>query len=94
MIPDAELEAKRIKNFELYALMKQTKYKSNIPLLKKNCNDLMTMACQMTGGQRERDKTNGSIPFENLDMLLLHIAIEACCLCLSGDIDKIPIEGE
>jgi hypothetical protein len=90
---DEELELKRIKNFELYALMKQTEWKSNIPMLKKHCNDLMALACQNTGGQRERDKTNGSLPFRDLDVLLLHIGVEACCLCLSGDLDKLGVNN-
>lgn len=83
-------ELKRIKNFELYCTLKKTKYEANIPLLKKLCNDLMCAATQPTAGQRKGDETNGSVYWsEELDLLPWHIAIECCCLVLSGELDKL-----
>ena len=83
-------ELKRIKHFELYCKLKQTKYEANIPLLKKLCNDLMCAATQPTAGQRPGDDTKGAVYWsEELDLLPWHIALEACCLVLSGKLDEL-----
>ena len=83
-------ELKRIKYFELYHKLKQTKYEANVPLLKKLCSDLMCAFSQMSSGQRQGDDTKGAVYWEReLDLLPWHIALEACCLVLSGELDKL-----
>ena len=64
--------------------------KSNIPALKEHCEMLRKLMTQKTAGQREDKPTD--IPFAELDAILNFIVIEAMCLYLSGDLDKL--EGE
>ena len=64
--------------------------KSNIPALKEHCEMLRKVMTQKTAGQREDKPTD--IPFAELDEILNFIVIEAMCLYLSGDLDKL--EGE
>lgn len=59
--------------------------KSNIPALKEYVYDLIQMTTQKTAGQR---KVNGHINWDELDMTIMSIVIEATALVLSGDLDK------
>lgn len=61
--------------------------KANIPALKEYVYDLIQMATQKTAGQRARAKHN--ISWDELEMTLFSIVIEATALVLSGDLDKL-----
>lgn len=58
--------------------------KSNIPMLKEAVYDLIGMTTQKTAGQR---KIKEHISWDDLDMTIMTIVIEATCLVLSGDLD-------
>ena len=60
--------------------------KSNIPALKEYVYDLIQMTTQKTAGQR---KTKDHISWDELDMTIMSIVIEATALVLSGDLDEI-----
>lgn len=59
--------------------------KSNIPALKEYVYDLIKMTTQKDAGQR---KSKHNISWDELDMTLMSIVIEATALVLSGDLDK------
>lgn len=61
--------------------------KPDIPGLKEHCKTLREMMMQKTAGQR-KDKPN-DVDFADLDMLCNFIVIEAMCLYLSGDLDRL-----
>ena len=67
---------------------------ANIPALKEYVYDLIKMITQKTAGQRATAKND--ISWDELDMTIMSIVIEATCLVLSGELDKIPQteEGE
>lgn len=58
--------------------------KANIPALKEYVYDLIQMTTQKTAGQRA---AKSYIPWEQLDMTLMSIVIEATALVLSGELD-------
>ena len=60
--------------------------KSNIPALKEYVYDLIQMTTQKTAGQRN---TKDHINWDELDMTIMSIVIEATALVLSGDLDEI-----
>ena len=60
---------------------------ANIPALRGYVYDLIKMTTQKTAGQRQTAKQD--IPWEELDMTLMSIAIEATALVLSGELDKL-----
>ena len=60
--------------------------KSNIPALKEYVYDLIQMTTQKTAGQRE---VKGHISWDELDMTMMSIVIEATALVLSGDLDEM-----
>lgn len=60
---------------------------SNIPALKEYVYDLIKMTTQKTAGQRKT--VNNDISWEQLDMTIMSIVIEATALVLSGDLDRI-----
>lgn len=62
--------------------------KSNIPALKEYVHDLIKMTTQKSAGQ-SRVGTRSHINWEELDMTLMSIVIEATALVLSGDLDKL-----
>jgi len=62
--------------------------KANIPALKEYVYDLIKMTTQKTAGQKRR-KANKDIDWDTLDMTMMSIVIEATCLVLSGELDKI-----
>ena len=61
--------------------------KANIPALKGYVYDLIKMTTQKTAGQRQTAKQD--IPWEQLDMTLMSIVIEATALVLSGELDRL-----
>ena len=63
--------------------------KSNIPALKEYVYDLIQMTTQKTAGQR---KAKGHISWDELDMTIMSIVIEATALVLSGELDEIGKE--
>lgn len=61
--------------------------KANVPALKEYVYSLIQMASQKTAGQR-KDKPK-DVPFDDLNMVLWGIVIEACALVQSGELDVI-----
>lgn len=61
--------------------------KSDIPTLKEYVYDLIKMTTQKTAGQRKTVKND--ISWDDLEMTLMCIVIEATCLVLSGDLDEL-----
>ena len=61
--------------------------KENIPALKEYVYDLIEMTTQKTAGQRS--KTKNDINWDELDMTLMSIVIEATALVLSGRLDEL-----
>ena len=64
--------------------------KANIPALKEYVYDLIGMTTQKTAGQRQTVKRD--ISWDELEMTMFSIIIEATALVLSGELDKL--EGE
>ena len=62
--------------------------KANIPALKEYVYDLIGMTTQKTAGQ-ERYKKSSHINFDELEMTMMSIVIEATALVLSGELDKL-----
>ena len=61
--------------------------KPNIPGLKEHCETLQKMMLQKTAGQRKDKKAD--ISFAQLDTICNIIVIEAMCLYLSGELDRL-----
>ena len=61
--------------------------KENIPALKEYVFDLIKMTKQKTAGQRR--ETKNDIRWDELDMALMSIVIEATALVLSGRLDEL-----
>ena len=61
--------------------------KENIPRLKEYVYKLIGMTTQKTAGQRETAK--GDMDWDDLDMTLMSIVIEATALVLSGKLDEV-----
>lgn len=62
---------------------------ANVQALKEYVYDLIKMTTQKDAGQR---KTRDNISWDELDMTIMSIVIEATALVLSGELDKL--EGE
>lgn len=71
----------------MWAFLMDKGQASNIPALKEYVHDLIGMTTQKTAGQRKTAKND--IPWEQLDMTLMSIVIEATALVLSGDLEKL-----
>ena len=87
------IDAKKVKrdSFDtMWAFLQMGWQKSNIPALKEHCEMVRKLMTQKTAGQRA-DKPS-DISFAELDTVMNIIVIEAMCLYLSGDLDKL--EGE
>jgi hypothetical protein len=65
--------------------------KSNIAALKEYVYDLIGMTTQKTAGQKGY-AAKSHIDWDELDMTIMSIVIEATALVLSGDLDKIESE--
>lgn len=59
--------------------------KANVEALKEAVYDLIGMTTQKTAGQR---KAKRDIDWDNLDMTMMTIIIEATALVLSGELDE------
>lgn len=59
--------------------------KANVKALKEAVYDLIGMTTQKNAGQRKAKK---DIDWDNLDMTMMTIVIEATALVLSGELDK------
>lgn len=78
----------------MWAFLMDKGQKANIPALKGYVYDLIQMTTQKTAGQ-EKYAAKGHIDWNELDMTLMSIVIEATALVLSGELDKIePKETE
>lgn len=75
----------------MWSFLQMGGQKADIPGLKEHCETLRKMMMQKTAGQR-KDKPN-DVDFADLDMLCNFIVIEAMCLYLSGDLDRLEGEG-
>ena len=87
------IDAKKVKrdSFDtMWAFLQMGGQKSNIPALKEPCEMLRKLMTQKTAGQREDKPTD--IPFAELDTILNFIVVEAMCLYMSGDLDKLEDE--
>ncbi len=71
----------------MWAFLMDKGQKENIPALKEYVYDLIKMTTQKTAGQRTMTKKD--ISWEELDMTLMSIAIEATALVLSGKLDEL-----
>lgn len=80
-----ENPANAIKN-TMWRFLMDGEQKENIPALKDAVYDLIKMTTQKDAGQRG---VKGNINFDNLDMTLMYIAIEATALVLSGRLDEL-----
>lgn len=60
----------------------------NVVALKENCDLLRQMMIQKTAGQR-KDDPQGYANFDELPTVINCIVIEAMCLYLSGELDKL-----
>ncbi len=67
--------------------------KANIPRLKEYVYDLIQMTTQKTAGQ-DGYKKSSHINFDELDMTMMSIVIEATALVLSGELDKLKDGGD
>ena len=81
-----ENPANAIKN-AMWKFLMDGGQKANIPALKEYVYDLIKMSTQKTAGQRKEAEKD--IPWEELDMTLMSIVIEATALVLSGELDKL-----
>lgn len=70
----------------MWAFLMDKGQKSNIEALKEYVYDLIKMTTQKDAGQR---KAKQNINWNELDMVMMSIVIEATALVLSGDLDKI-----
>lgn len=71
----------------MWAFLQMGGQKPDNPGLKEHCETLRQMMMQKTAGQR-KDKPK-DVDFADLDMLCNFIVIEAMCLYLSGDLDRL-----
>lgn len=72
----------------MWSMLMMGKQKSNVPALKRFCDQLRQAMIQKTAGQRGDDPRN-YVDFADLGTIINNIVIEAMCLYLSGDLDKI-----
>lgn len=84
--------ANAIKDF-MWDFVKDGHQKPNIPALKESVYDLIQLTTQKTGGQQKYKKAH-ELDFADLDMALWSIVIEATCLVLSGELDKLEDTDE
>lgn len=79
--------ADRIKDTMWHFLMTHGQ-KENIPALKEYCYDLIQMMTQKTAGQ-PRQNNKKDLSWDELDMTINAIVIEAVALVLSGRLDEL-----
>lgn len=66
---------------------REPKLRANIPALKEYVYELIKMTTQKTAGQRAEARHD--ISWDELEMTLFSVVIEATALVLSGDLDKL-----
>ena len=86
LIATYSTEANAIKT-TMWKFLMDKGQKENIPALKEYIFDLIKMTTQKTAGQRKEVKDN--ISWDELDMTLMSIVIEATALVLSGRLDEL-----
>lgn len=79
--------ANNLKDFMWQFLMDKGQ-KANIPALKEYVYRLIAMTTQKTAGQKK------GISWNELDMVIMSIVIEATALVQSGELDKIEEKEE
>ena len=79
--------ANKLKDFMWQFLMDKGQ-KANIPALKENVYTLIAMATQKTAGQKK------GVSWDELDMVLMSIVIEATALVQSGVLDEIEAKED
>lgn len=82
------MEAKYDALGTMFAFLKMGAVKSNIPLMRENCELLITAMTQKTGGQEQYRKAS-DIDFAHIDAIVNSIVIEALSLYLSGDLERL-----
>lgn len=90
---DKSKELNTVKS-QMWNFLMKYGWKANIPNLENYVNQLITAVTQKTAGQRKDDERKGRIDWDELDMILMSIAIEATALVLSGELDKLKTEEE
>lgn len=83
-----ENPANKIKDTMWHFLMDGAQ-KGNVQSLKEYVYDLIQMTTQKSAGQNPKLRAKGHIDWDELDMTLMSIVIEATALVLSGRLDKI-----
>lgn len=83
-----ENPANKIKDTMWYFLMDGAQ-KGNVQSLKEYVYDLIQMTTQKSAGQNKKLQAKGHIDWEELDMTLMSIVIEATALVLSGRLDGL-----
>ena len=76
----------------MFTFLQMGKQKANIPIYRKAIQDLITMMSQKNSGQITKDKKSINLE-ENFDMTIITIVCESVALYLSGDLDKLNING-
>lgn len=87
-----ENPANKIKDTMWYFLMDGSQ-KGNVQSLKEYVYDLIQMTTQKTAGRKAKFQAKGHINWDELDMTLMSIVIEATSLVLSGRLDGLE-EGD
>ena len=72
----------------MYNMLRMGFQTANIPALKEHCDLLRQAMIQKDAGQR-KDSPACNVKFEDLGTIINCIVIEAMCLYLSGDLDKL-----
>lgn len=72
----------------MWHMLKTYGQKENIPALKEYCYDLVQMMTQKTAGQARQDNKK-DLSWDELDMTINAIVIEAVALVLSGRLDEL-----
>lgn len=70
----------------MWSFLRFGSQKPNIPALKEHCDLLRKLMIQKTAGQR---KDRDGVSFDDLGTIINCIVIEAMCLYLSGELDKL-----
>lgn len=89
MTANNELTKRNNVKDQMWSFLMKYGQEPNIESLKGYVNDLITMTMQKTAGQRKGDESRGYIDWNELDMTLMSIAIEATALVLSGRLDEL-----
>lgn len=84
------MDSERVKrdSFDaMWAFLQMGNQKASSDILKEYCEKLRHMMMQKTAGQRKN--RSDDVPFEQLDVIMNAIVIEAMALYLSGTLDRL-----